>query len=307
MVFIRFILFCAGAFNDFLGRNCPQFAGAISFYMLFSIFPLMLAIISVLGYALGPRAEAEQLELARSIAEVLPVSSEFVSETVEGLVSARAITGVASVFGLLWGATAVFGAIRKGINAAWGIRKTRPFLKERLIDFALVLGAGVVLLAVLFSAPALALLREATQVLAPKSELINGLVWSLVAKLLLPTLSFVAFLVLYRFLPNTDASVRNVWPWALLASLAFGGANLGFVWYVRTFPIYNVVYGPIGALLALLTWVYLSAIILLFGALLASRYSAYVSSLGAETQSLKLLLTGFWRVRLRVVESTGTG
>ena len=306
MAFVRFILFCAGAFNDFLGRNCPQFAGAISFYMLFSIFPLMLAMTSVLGYALGPRAEGEQLELARSITEVLPVSSEFVSETVEGLVSARAITGVASVFGLLWAATAVFGAIRKGINAAWGIRKTRPFLKERLIDFALVVGAGVVLMAVLFSAPALGLLREATQVLAPESEFINGLVWNLVAKLLLPALSFVAFLVLYRFLPNTDATFKDVWPWALLASLAFDGANLGFVWYVRTFPIYNVVYGPVGALLALLTWVYLSAIILLSGALIASRYSAYAASLGTETRSLKLLLTGFSRVRLRVVESTGT-
>ena len=104
-----------------------------------------------LGFVLGPRAEEEQL--ARDIAEFLPVSSDYVSQSIQGVVSARAITGIASVFGLLWAATAAFGAMRKGINAAWGIRKTRPFLKERMIDFGLVLGAGMLMLAVFLLKP----------------------------------------------------------------------------------------------------------------------------------------------------------
>ncbi len=305
MPFVRFVLFCADIVNDFLYKNCPYIAGAIAFYTLFSIFPLLLAIISVLGYVLGPRAE--QGELAVKIAEVIPVSSDFIGTTVQGLVSARAITGIASIFGLLWAATAVFGAIRKGINYAWGITKTRPFLKERLIDFALVLGAGVLLLAVLLSGPALGILKEATRVLAPESEYFSYFVWKLVARLLLPALAFLTFLVLYRFLPNTRVRLKDVWLGALLASLAFDGANLGFVWYMRTFPFhYNVVYGSVGAVLALLTWVYLSAIIVLFGALLTSRYAAYASNMPSQFESLRLLWTGFSRVRLRVVASTGT-
>lgn len=272
--------------------------------MLFSIFPLMLAVISVVGYVLGSPLHQDHLDLAKTVAEVLPVSSQFVSETLEGLVSARAITGVASIFGFLWAATAVFGAIRKGINSAWGVSRTRPFLKERLIDFGLAIGAGFVLLIILLSAPALGILREATQIISPESEFINSLLWNLIAKLLLPTLSIFAFLVLYKFLPNTEVATKEVLPWAFLASMAFNGANFGFVWYVRTFPVYNVVYGSIGALLALLTWVYLSAIILLFGALIASRYSHYISSLDPEHRNLKILLTGFWRVRLRIVHST---
>ena len=122
MYFVRFVLFCSDTVNDFLAKNCPFIAGAIAFYALFSLFPLFLAMISVAGFVLGPHAEKAQL--ARQMSEVIPVSAEYIGGTVEGIVRARAITGVASIIGLLWAATAAFGAMRKGINAAWGISKT---------------------------------------------------------------------------------------------------------------------------------------------------------------------------------------
>ena len=64
-------------------------------------------------------------------ADIIPVSSDFIGETVSSVFRARVVTGIVSILGLLWAATVVFGAIRKGINAAWGITKPRPFLKER--------------------------------------------------------------------------------------------------------------------------------------------------------------------------------
>lgn len=307
MFFIRFVLFSADTVNDFLKKNCPYIAGAISFYTLFSIVPLFLAVISILGFVIGVQTEEEQLELAADIAEVIPVSIDFVSEAVQGVINGKVITGIVSVIGLLWAATAVFAAIRKGINAAWGISRTRPFLKERLIDFALVLGAGVMLLAVIFSGPALGVLREITDVLAPEAGIFNNLLWSVINLLVVPALIFGTFVILYSALPNTEVPLRYVWPVALLAALAFYAANLGFVWYVRSFALYNVIYGSVGAVLAFLTSVYLSAIILLYGALLSSRFTSYATDLLDEDHlSLKHLWTGFWRVRLRVVESRGT-
>ena len=303
MLLVRFILFCADTVNDFLVKNCQYIAGAISFYTLFSIFPFLLATITVLGFVLGPRLEQDQVELARSISEVIPVSSDFVSETLEGVVDARALTGVLGFLGLLWAATALFGAIRKGINAAWGITRPRPFLKERLIDFALVLGAGVTILIVLFSAPALGLLKELTPAFDPEAEVFGAFFWNLLTALLSPGLSFVAFLVLYRFLPNTEVRFRDVWLGALLASLAFVVVNQGFVWYVSTYAHYNLVYGSVGAILALLTWVYLSAIIVLFGASVTSRFAAYAASIPDEHRGFRLFWTGFSRVRVRAVPS----
>ena len=302
MIVVRLVLFWGDIVNDFLDKNCPYIAGAISFFTLFSMFPLFLAVTSILGFVLGPRAEEEQLELALKIADVIPISREFVSETMQGVINARAITGIASVLVLLWAATAVFGAIRKGINAAWGTKTPRPFLKERLIDFALVLGASVVMLAVLFTAPTVGLLREISSVIAPESAKFTGLLWGLVAPLFTPILAFGTFLILYTYLPNTDVRMRDIWAGALLASLAFDTANLAFVWYVSFYAHYNLLYGSVGAILALLTWVYLSAIILLLGALITSRYAAYVASIPSELHSLRFLWAGFSRVRLRVVE-----
>ena len=298
------MLFCTDAVNDFLNKNCPYIAGAISFYALFSFFPLVLAIITVASFVVG--SGEEQAKLAGDIAEVVPVSTEFISDTVEGVASARAITGAASVLGLLWASTAAFGAIRKGINAAWGVRRTRPFLKERLLDLALVLGAGLLMMAVLFLTPIFAFAREITEAVAPESQLASDFFWSLAAQLLTPLLSFLTFLLLYRFLPNTKVTVGDVWMGALLASAAFEGAKWGFVWYVKTFPVYNVVYGSVGAIMALLTWVYVSAIILLFGALVTSRYAAYAARV-KEERGIKLVWTGLSRVRLRVVAASEVG
>ena len=301
MAFVRFILFCADTASDFLDRHCIHMAGSISFYTLFSIFPLMLATISVVGFIVGPWAQQDQVELAREIADVLPVSSEYVRHTVEDIVNARAITGVASILLMLVAATGVFGAIRKGVNEAWGVRESRPFLRERLVDFGLMLGAGLVLLAVLFLAPILGILESITEYMEPEGWYFSKLFWSLASLLISPALAFGTFLALYRLVPNTEVRVRDVWLGALGATLAFEGVSAVFVWYVQTFPIHNAVHGPVGGLIALMAWVYLSAIIVLLGALITSRYAAYVAK--SPDRDVKHLWTGFSRVRLRVVAS----
>ena len=303
MYFARFVFFCADAINDFMYKNCPYVAGAIAFYAMFSLFPLFLAVVSILGFVLGP--EAEQAELVEEIATVVPVSSELIEDTLRGIVSARAITGAAALVGLLWASTAAFGAIRKGINYAWGIRRTRPFLRERVMDIALVAGAALIVMLLLFITPVFGVLREISGLVVPNSFLQNDLLWTIGTNLVSPIVSFAVFVLLYYFLPNTTVRFQDVWPTALGVTVAFWVVNLGFVWYVQTYPVHNVVYGPVGAILALLTWVYISAIILLFGALLCSRYTGYVAAYrdmaGVDGEGLRLILSSATRVRLRRV------
>ena len=304
MFAVRFILFCRDTLNDFLDKNCPFVAGAIAFYTLFSIFPLTLAMVSIVGYLISP--DPVEHRLAHDIAEVLPVSQEFIGDTLQGVARARAITGIISVIGLVAASTAVFGAIRKGINTAWGITKTRPFIEERLIDLALVLFSGLIVIFVLFVAPLLsAYLSDIALYLAPDAWYAHGLL-GLVGQLIIPLLYFLTFLVLYRYLPNVDVRFADVWLGALAASIAFGIASYIFVWYVTRFPIYNVVYGSVGAIMALLTWVYVSAIILLLGALVTSRYTTYVQK-SSGVQGVRLLWAGLLRVRLRVMAAPDTG
>ncbi len=303
MSFVRFILVCTDVVNDFLGKNGPYLAGAIAFYTLFSMFPLVLAVISVAGFFVGP--EVEESELAERIVEVIPVSTEFIGETMRGVASARAITGAASLIGLIWASSAAFGVIRKGINSTWGITRARPFLRERLIDFGLVAGAGLLLVMFLVVTPLVGTIEQTLRFLFPEFDV--SLALKLVSQIGPPVVGFGTFLVLYRFLPNATVRLVDVWPGALGAALAFEGAKRGFLWYVETFPVYNVVYGPLGAIMALLTWVYVSAIILLFGALATSRFAKYADNLNGDVQGFRLLWTGLSRVRLRVVAAGDVG
>ena len=116
-----------------------------------------------------------------------------------------------------------------------------------------------------------------------------------------PVIAFCTFLVLYRYMPNTKVTFRTVWPGALVASAAFYVANLAFIWYVSAFALYNAVYGAIGGIMALLTWVYVSAIILLFGALATSRFVRHVDRFEDDLAWRKAMWTGVTRVRLRTV------
>ena len=96
-------------------------------------------------------------------------------------------------------------------------------------------GAGLVVIVFLFVTPFFALLHEFTTSVPPEVELVSGFLWSLIAQLLSPMVSFLSFLFLYRFLPNTGVQVRDVWLGALGASMAFECAKWVFVWYLNTF------------------------------------------------------------------------
>ncbi len=278
---VKFVSICARAVNDFLGKNGPQLAAAISYYALFSLFPLTLAIIFGLSFFLGPDSIDD---LAQRAAEQAPVSKRTVSDVLTGTLSSRSIAGFAGIIGLLWAGTAVFSAIRKGVNATWGITRPRPFLQERLIDISLMLGAAILMFISIFSTAALAYLREILEFITRETHINGDLLWDRLASLIPPTLSFLVFVGIYWFLPNTKVKLKDALPGAIAATVAFEVVKNAFVWYVRNYSVYTTVYGSVGSIVALLTWVYVSALILLFGSLITYRYAAYRAQRAREIE-----------------------
>jgi membrane protein len=270
-----FLGICTRAVNDFLGKNGPQLAAAISYYALFSLFPLALAIIFGLSFFLGPNSIED---LAQRAAEQAPVSKKTVSDVLTGTLTSRSLAGSAGILGLLWAGTAVFGAIRKGVNATWGITRPRPFLQERLIDISLMLGAAILMIVSISSTAILAYLREILEFITRETAVNGDLIWDRLASLIPPALSFLVFTSIYWFLPNTKVKLRHVLPGAVAATLTFEFIKNTFVWYVSSYSVYSNVYGSVGSIVALLTWVYVSAIILLFGSLITYRYTTFSSA-----------------------------
>ena len=121
------------------------------------------------------------------------------------------------------------------------------------------------------------LVTDLVEYFDPHGDFQIDFVLGLVARLISPILAFTAILVLYSWMANMKVRMQYVIPGAFLATIAFIAGQWCFIWVVSTFSLYNAVYGSVGALLALQAWLYISAIILLFGAQLTSMFHKSVA------------------------------
>jgi membrane protein len=247
--------------------NCFAIAKGAAYSALLSIFPVLTTITAILVQA---KAEKVSVVLARWISEAAPPGTDellrnYLKFHGERPVSLLVVATVLSI----WAASGVMLSLMEGFRAAYHIPSGRPFLKQRAIAAALVLCAAVPVVA----ASVLMLLgtrAEAAIVywlhVVPQGA---DLTWwvALVGKAVRYLLAFAAIVLgaglLYKVGPNERIVV--VWPGALLATILWLLGILAFGWYVRHIANYNVLYGSIGAVIALLVWMYVLSVIALFG------------------------------------------
>ncbi|MCX8277645.1 MAG: YihY/virulence factor BrkB family protein [Dehalococcoidia bacterium] len=280
------VKFVASNFNEFLAKNGPYMSAAISYYAFFSLFPLSLALIAVFSLFLG--IEGFERQLILGLQEQIPVLAEtdaaFLENFFASIKGGRAAGGVVAVIGLFWVSQQVFSAIRKSINVIWGINKTRPFLTERLMDMALMFGAATLLFASLFITGTMTYIQELSAIWLPYAPISDAVLWQRIAVFVPLVLNFAVFLTLYWWLPNTKLHFREVWPTAIVGAAAFEISKAVFVFYLRNMSGATTnIYGGVSAIIVLMIFVYVSAIILLVGAMLTSRYAFYL----AETEQNK--------------------
>ena len=265
------------AVQEFLTDNCTHLAAAISYYMLLSMFPLALAAISILSVV--SRSPDVEASVTQAITDVLPVSGDFIATTIREVSPGVGAAGTIAVIGLLWSGMAVFNAIRKSLNTAWGIKQPRTFLRERLIEFLMMLGFGVFVLVSVGVTTAFAFIREANLSVLGGWLLEGGLFWRSMVILASIVITFIGLFLLYEFVPNTRVPWKHVWVGALIGAVLFEIVKNIFVWFVGKFAAYNLVYGTMGTIIALMTWAYISAVIMLFCAKLISIYPRMKSSM----------------------------
>ncbi len=259
------------AVKEFLTDNCLHLSASISYYAFFCIFPLTLAFISVLGFISGsPQSETKVIQ---AIGDFLPISSEFITSTIQEVVRARGTIGAVATIGLLWGGSSIFNVIRKSLNTAWGVKKPRPFFTERVMEISMIFGAGLLLLLSIGITTMLSVVQRFNATVIGIEFLNGATFWRVILMLVSIGLAFLTFLLLYKLVPNIRVRWSDAWGGALLAAVGFELVKQIFVWYAIHFAHYNLIYGPVGTIIALLVWSYISAVIVLFCAKLTSVYS----------------------------------
>ncbi len=247
--------------------NCFGIAKGAAYSALLSVFPVLTTVTTILVQA---KAEAVSRVLARWIFEAAPPGTQellrnYIVAHGERPVSLLVVATVLSI----WAASGVMLSLMEGFRAAYRIPSGRPFWKQRTVAAGLVVCAAVPVVA----ASMMMLLGTRAEAAAvywlgvvPQGEQLK-LPVAILGKSLRYLLAFAAMALaaamLYRIGPNER--VRVVWPGALLATILWLLGILAFGWYVRHIANYNVLYGSIGALIALVVWMYVLAVIALFG------------------------------------------
>jgi membrane protein len=240
----------------------PLLGAGVAFYALLSLFPAIIAGVSIYGLVADPQTVRDQIDkLTRMLS---PETAKILSQQISQITgSAGGALGVATVVGILtalWSASSGMKALITGVNLAYDEGETRKFVKLRGLSILLTLGAMLLLTvagATIAGFPPIA------------DNLPVALQWvvSILRFVVLAVLLILGLAVLYRYAPNRD---EPKWTWvswgSVVATVLWVLASIGFSIYVNSFGNYNKTYGALAGIIILMFWLYLTAVIVLVGA-----------------------------------------
>jgi membrane protein len=246
-------------------------AAAIAYYALLSLFPFLLLVLSVLG---SVTADAQDRDaVVRFVFRYFPRQFDFMTGQLDAFRGHTLKLGIGGLLALTWASLGVFTAVSSAIDHAWGVEKRRSFLMHRLVSFLMMVSAGAVFIIALILA-SIARVAETNWFW----ELVARSTWLVWLSAVTADYGATALLVLcvgllFYFIPNTAMRFRHVWPGAIVTGLLWRGALSAFSWYARDLARWNAVHGSITTVVVFLFWVYISAVILLYGVEMTAAYA----------------------------------
>jgi membrane protein len=248
------------AVERFSQMRAVEGSASIAFFTIFGLPPLLIVIVTVASYYLEIPDIQEQL--IQVIEEILPIPPDLIIEFLEGVLNQRGAVGIIGLIGLTWAGSGVLMSLTANINRAWPTAKIRNVVEKRLVAF-LMIGAFILFIAA--TSVLSTILAFFTQLDLPFTPISPPV--GILTDILLFSLRFILFLALYFFVPKTRVKKRAAFWAAVFASIAWEITAYGFNWYFQSgLANYNFLYGSLGTLVALMFWIYLDCLILVFGA-----------------------------------------
>jgi membrane protein len=259
-------------------------SAAMSYFGLLTLFPAL-----ILFLALGNRLAAGS-EMLRQIVEVYPGSAEFLRSNVRSLAVVSTSAIVSCFVVVLWAGSWVFAVVERALNRLWGTQP-RAFLHGRALTLGMIGLVGCVLLVSVFLTSILLGLEQLAEQLpiriVSRSRwlmLVGSGLWQTVYLLSSTFVTVAVFALVYRLVPSGRVTLRDTLPSAVVAGLLWETSKYVFAWSLQYFH-YDQIYGSVGAVVAILTWSYVSSLILMFGAQLSVvlHQEHHAAELAAET------------------------
>ncbi|HAB9378023.1 TPA_asm: YihY family inner membrane protein [Listeria monocytogenes] len=245
-----------------VGRNdVSGNAAQLAYYMLFSIFPMLLIATTLLAYL-----HIDKDSVFNMIKEFAPDQiMDFLEENLNNLLTQKN-GGLLSIgiIATLWSASNGMNAVMKSLNKAYGVTNKRNYVVQRLLSMfftlAMLATVGATLLLLVFGQQIGMFLINHLNFSEDFLSFWNNLRWTVTLIVI-----FVVFTFLYWVAPNRRSTLISVLPGALFSTIGWTVASVGFAYYVNNFGNYSATYGSIGVIIILMLWFYLTGIILMIG------------------------------------------
>jgi len=260
--------------------NLELISAGVAFYAFLAFVPLLTAFVLSYGLVADPASVVGHMQ---ALTSVMPQNAaEIIGEQLlamtEGGGTQKGLGLLVALAIALYGATKGATSVIAALNIAYDVSERRSFFGRMAMAFAMTAGAVVTLFLAILAISAMNFLEHLLPNLSGISEgLMKVLFWALAAGAVVLLLA-----VIYRYGPNRpDAAWRWITPGSAFATLAWLAATAGFGFYVSNFSDYNATYGSLGAVIVFLTWLYLTAYIVLLGAELNAELENHAARAGA--------------------------
>jgi membrane protein len=255
-------------YSGFKEDGLSDWAAALTYYGLLALFPALIALVSILGLIGDPRTTTQKV--TEVITEIGPESAaETFAGPARSIASHQGTAGLAFVLGLavaLWSASGYVGAFIRASNLIYETEESRPFLKLRplqvAVTLAMVLLAALLAIGLVLTGPVVDAVARPLGIGSTAVSLWDVLKWPAMAAIFIGMVS-----LLYYTAPDAELrGFRWVTPGSALAIVVWALASAAFAFYVANFGSYDKTYGTLGGLIALLVWLWISNLAILFGA-----------------------------------------
>lgn len=251
--------------KHFVKDNGPQWAAAIAYYSLLSLFPLLLAAIAIAAYFVDREWAIDQGSAL--IRGLIPSGTQFIREIVQEIMKTRGEAGILSILVLLWSGSRVFGVITKALNIAYHVSEPYSFLRRTLIEMLMTLTIGILFILAVGSRLVISFIQSFVQIPALQEDVFYRLLSFIVPLVLL----LISLFLTYQYVPRRRVTWWAALTGAIVFTLLFLIAQPVFVGYIQRFANYSLVYGPLAIVITLVLWTWIVANILLLGGELVSH------------------------------------
>jgi membrane protein len=250
--------------------NVSLIAAGVAFYAFLAFVPLLAALVLTYGLVADPASVASHIQglthaMPAEAASIIGDQLKSMTETGSGKKGLGLLLAILlALYGAMRGATSIVTAL----NIAYNVPETRGFVRTTLLSALMTVGALVALLVAILSVSVLTSIEELLPFSSPFVHVALQILFWIAAAAAISLL----IAAIYRYAPNRP-SPKWAWltPGSIAATLIWLAATVGFGFYVANFGNYNATYGSLGAVIVFLTWLYLTAYILLMGGELNSE------------------------------------